>query len=154
MQTMSGFLMYCVLTQIGGSIARSSATCSIYKVIVDIDEPSLNLHSSFIQAIRDIDLAKTDNEKELAMETFIEKFGTHYAQSSMMGVGVNFETRYTEQETMEHDDQTLKECNTESGSSSVLGFTSGGSESKCTGSLNNTNTGNTYLMMMICSIFQ
>ena len=82
-----------------GSISHSQVKCSLYEVFVDIDEPSLTLHSSFVEAIKRIDLAVTEAEKNVAMKEFISKFGTHYAKNTVMGIGVDFETRYTEEET-------------------------------------------------------
>ena len=35
-----------------------------------------------------------------------QNFGTHYAKETIMGIGVDFETRYTEAETVYHDDRT------------------------------------------------
>lgn len=77
----------------GGSISRSEARCSVFDVTIDIDDPSLRLHDGFIQAVKIIDLATTNSKKEKAMEDFIDKFGTHFQQKSVMGIGTEFETR-------------------------------------------------------------
>ena len=77
----------------GGSISRSEARCSVFDVTIDIDDPTLSLHLGFIEAIKLIDLATTNKEKEDAMQAFVYKFGTHYAIKSVMGIGTEFETR-------------------------------------------------------------
>jgi hypothetical protein len=77
----------------GGSISRSEARCSVFDVTIDIDDPSLRLHDGFIEAVKIIDLATTKSEKEAAMTSFIYKFGTHFQQKSVMGIGTEFETR-------------------------------------------------------------
>ena len=124
-----------------GSISRSSARCSIYTVDINIDEPSLSLHPGFISAIKDIDNAVTPSDKNIVMKKFIEKFGTHYTKESVMGIGVEFETRYTEKETLDHDDQTRNDCSSNSGGFSLFGFGSHHSKTECQGSLNNTTNG-------------
>ena len=77
----------------GGSISRSEAKCSVFDVTIDIDDPSLRLHDGFIEAVKNIDLATTKSEKETAMKSFIDKFGTHFQKKSVMGIGYEFETR-------------------------------------------------------------
>ena len=77
----------------GGSISRSSVHCSIYDVLLDIKESSLTLTTSFIDSIKSIDKAKTIMEMENAMKKFIQLFGTHYSKQTVMGMGVEFETR-------------------------------------------------------------
>ena len=76
-----------------GSVSRSRIACNIYDVTVDIDNPNLKLHSGFISDVKKIDLAKTDTQKKTVMKDFIDKYGTHYAKKSKMGVGMEFETR-------------------------------------------------------------
>ena len=77
----------------GGSISRSEARCSVFDVTIDIDDSNLRLHPGFIDAVKKIDLATTNSEKEAAMQAFVYKFGTHYAIKSVMGIGTEFETR-------------------------------------------------------------
>ena len=77
----------------GGSISRSEARCSVFDVTIDIDDSNLKLHPGFIDAIKVVDLAATNSEKEAAMKSFIYKFGTHFQQKSVMGIGTEFETR-------------------------------------------------------------
>ena len=77
----------------GGSISRSEARCSVFDVTIDIDDSNLRLHPGFIDAVKIIDLATTNSEKEAAMQAFVYKFGTHYAIKSVMGIGTEFETR-------------------------------------------------------------
>jgi len=124
-----------------GSISHSKLKCSLYEVFVDIDDSSLSLHHSFIEAIKSIDSAITDDEKDYAMTSLISKFGTHYAKNTVMGIGVDFETRYTEGETMNHDKQTRNYCSSHSGGFSFLGFGKKDHSTKCTGSLEDTTQG-------------
>ena len=77
----------------GGSISRSEARCSVFDVTIDIDDPTLSLHLGFIEAVKIIDLAITNSQKEAAMQSFVSKFGTHYQSKSVMGIGTEFETR-------------------------------------------------------------
>ena len=77
----------------GGSISKSSIACKVYVTSIDISNPSLTLHSGFINAIKTIDLAKSDSYKKVVMHSFIESYGTHYAKRSVMGVGTEFQTR-------------------------------------------------------------
>jgi hypothetical protein len=77
----------------GGSISRSEARCSVFDVTIDIDDSNLRLHPGFIDAVKIIDLALTNAEKEAAMQAFVYKFGTHYTIKSVMGIGTEFETR-------------------------------------------------------------
>ena len=78
-----------------------------------------------------------------AMISFIKTYGTHYAKSTIMGIGVDFETRYTENETLENNKQTRNECNTLSGGAQLFGFSSiSGKDTKCTGNLKDTTKGN------------
>ena len=79
--------------QEGGSISRSRIQCEIYDVTVNIDNRHLKLHSGFIDDIKRIDLADGDADEETVMQSFIDKYGTHYAQKSIMGNGMEFETR-------------------------------------------------------------
>ena len=80
-------------TKEGGSISRSEARCSVFDVTIDIDDSNLRLHPGFIDAVKIVDLATTDSEKEAAMQSFVSKFGTHYQRKSVMGIGTEFETR-------------------------------------------------------------
>ena len=76
-----------------GSISRSEAKCSVFDVTIDIDDTTLRLHPGFIDAVKIVDLAATNSEKEAAMQSFVSKFGTHYQSKSVMGIGTEFETR-------------------------------------------------------------
>merc|ERR1719369_1415995 len=125
----------------GGSISHTEAICSIYDVTVDINDQSLSLYPSFVDAVKRIDLAVTPREKETVMKKFIEDYGTHYASQSVMGVGISFETRYTEQETLDYDEEKRNECSSHSGGESILGFSDGEASKNCTDSLGDTTKG-------------
>jgi len=125
----------------GGSISHSQVKCSMYEVMVDIHDSSLSLTSSFIEAIKRIDLATTEGEKDNAMKDLISNFGTHYAKKTLMGIGVYFETRYNEEEKITHDSQTRNECSSRSGGFSIFGIGLGSDSSKCSGSLEDTTAG-------------
>ena len=105
-----------------GSISRSTARCSVYDVSIDIQDSSLALTPKFLEAIKKIDKATTSEDKDLVMKQFISDFGTHFAKMSTMGIGIEFETRYTEKETIDHESKTLKKCNTRSGKLGILGY--------------------------------
>ena len=124
-----------------GSISRSRAKCSVYGVNIDIDNPSLTLHSSFEAAILKIDKAADENEKHKAVLDFIEKFGTHYAKHSIMGIGSVFETRYTQKETLDNNEKTRNDCSSNSGGFQLFGFGAKTSKEECSGSLSNTVDG-------------
>ena len=105
-----------------GSISRSTAKCSVYDVTIDIHDSSLALTPNFKEGIKKIDKAETDEEKDMTMKQFISDFGTHFARKSTMGIGIQFETRYTELETIQHDQNTLRKCNTRTGKLGILGY--------------------------------
>ena len=105
-----------------GSISRSTARCNVYDVSIDIQDSSLALTPNFMEAIKTIDKAASSEDKDLAMKQFISNFGTHFAKKSIMGIGIEFETRFNEKETIEYDPDTLKKCNTRSGKLSILGY--------------------------------
>ena len=134
-----------------GSISRSTARCSVYDVFIDINEASLSLNPSFIDAIKEIDNAMTVMEKRSTMIKFIETFGTHYAKESVMGIGVEFETRFTEEETLNYDSQTRNECSSSSGGFSLFGYGGHHSEKECTGSLEDTTIGSDTIVKRFTS---
>lgn len=56
---------------------------------------------------KEIDAAdKGSAAEEEALDKLLQNFGTHYAKESMMGIGVDFETRYTEEETVQNNIRT------------------------------------------------
>ena len=121
-----------------GSISRSEARCSIYDVTIDIEDSSLKLHQGFIDSIKIIDLAQSVTDKKTVMKHFIDKFGTHFSKKTVMGIGTQFETRFTEEETKKHDKETRNKCSSSSGGFHIFGFGTDHSETKCTGSLKDT----------------
>ena len=127
-----------------GSVAHSRAECSIYRVIIDIYNPSLKFYSGFESAMQYIDALvrnnATANEKKAAGLWFVEQYGTHYSQSSQMGSSIAFETRYNRSERMNHDEHTLMECNTRSGAR-VFWYQFEPDTSGCEGSLYDTTLG-------------
>ena len=57
--------------------------------------------------LQELDAAEEDSGAYInAQKKLLQNFGTHYAQESMMGIGVDFETRYTEGETVKNNDRT------------------------------------------------
>ena len=127
-----------------GSVAHSRAECSIYRVLINLDSPNLKFYSDFELALLHIDAVMrnetTENEKKDIGIWFVERYGTHFSQSSQMGSSIAFETRYNESESMNHDHNTLKECNTKSGSR-VFGLQIEEDEHRCEGSLEDTTKG-------------
>ena len=86
-----------------GSVAHSRAECSIYRVLIDIFNPSLKFYSGFESALLYIDTVvrnnrTADDKKEIGI-WFVQQYGTHYARSSLMGSSMAFETRYDQTET-------------------------------------------------------
>ena len=151
-----------------GSISRSSARCSVYRMEVDINDPNLQLSSSFKSAIINLEavlnqyeevvtsnglryqfINNDDDDKYLlnyksvtdALMTFIETYGTHYAKSTIMGIGVYFETRYTETETNINNEEVRNKCSSRSGGISLLGFKYDSDNKKCEGNLDDTTKG-------------
>ena len=139
-----------------GSITRSSAKCTMYRVKVDIRHEKMQLYPSFVAAIRN--LAKVveeyENESkarnkgsrsgkknyiddgdfsrvETAMIKFIKNYGTHYAHKITMGFGVDFETRFTEKETNEYSEQIRSKCAKNTGEVNIFGLKSGGGKEDC-----------------------
>ena len=127
-----------------GSVAHSRAECSIYRVLIDIDDPSLKFYSGFESALLHIDAVMrkgaTENERKEVGISFIEKYGTHYSQSSQMGSSIAFETRYDKSETMNYDQNKLKECNTRTGAK-VFWLKVEDDKNGCEGSLEDTTKG-------------
>ena len=76
------------------------------------------------------------------MISFIKTYGTHYAKSTIMGIGVDFETRYNEKETLNNNKQTRDECSTRSGGINLFGLSTSSTNTECTGTLQDTTRGN------------
>ena len=125
-----------------GSVAHSRAECSIYRVVIDINNPTLAFYSGFANALLEIDDTArrgSPQDKTQAGIRFIERFGTHYAKSTQMGSAIAFETRYTGSETRNVDEGKRKDCSTLSGSR-VFGFQVEQDKSGCNGTLGDTAT--------------
>ena len=127
-----------------GSVAHSRAECSIYRVVIDINNPTLKFYSGFANALLEIDyIARlgTYPDKTQAGIKFIERFGTHYAKTTQMGSAIAYETRYTGLETTNVDKGKRRDCSTLSGSR-VFGFQVEQDKSGCNGTLDDTTIGN------------
>ena len=127
-----------------GSVAHSRAECSIYRVVIDINNPTLKFYSGFANALLEIDyIARlgTNPDKTQAGIKFIERFGTHYAKTTQMGSAIAYETRYTGLETTNVDKGKRRDCSTLSGSR-VFGFQVEQDKSGCNGTLDDTTLGN------------
>ena len=55
-------------------------------------------------------MADRPSEKQSAMKKFINEFGTHYAKKTVMGVGLKFETRWTQEEKQYNSETKLNKC--------------------------------------------
>ena len=94
------------------------------------------------------------SEIDKAMISFIKTYGTHYAKSTIMGIGVDFETRYTEKETLEKTKQKREKCSTISGGVQLFGLSISSKDKECTGSLKDTTKGkNTRLQRFISNTY-
>ena len=127
-----------------GSVAHSRAECSIYRALININDPSLKFYSGFESALLHIDAVmrneSTENEKKEIGIWFVEKYGTHFSQDTQMGCSLAFETRYNQSETTNNDQNTLKKCNTRTGAK-VFGFQTEANKDTCKDSLNDTTQG-------------
>lgn len=127
-----------------GSVAHSRAECSIYRVLLDIYNPSLKFYSGFESALLYIDSVVRNGgsakEKKAVGNWFVNQYGTHFARNSQMGSAIAFETRYNREETNAHDEKTKKDCSTKSGAR-VFGFQVENDKTECTGSLEDTTQG-------------
>ena len=92
-------------------LTKGKAQCFVYDVVVDIEHPSLVLHSSFAEAIKKIDRAVSKAEAKESMKNLMDNFGTHYSKKTKMGVGLEFETRFTEKDNLVYDVKTKDSCN-------------------------------------------
>ena len=104
--------------------------------------------------IIDADYKGDYSKIDKAMISFIKTYGTHYAKSTIMGIGVDFETRYTEKETLKEDKQYREECSTISGGVQLFGLSTSGKGSGCTDSFKDTTKGtNTRLQRFISNTY-
>ena len=127
-----------------GSISRSSAKCTMYRVDVDINHDTMQLSPGFVVSIRKLDKVLEDYESkarqrgsraskinqsgdtdwsmvEKALKKFMSNYGTHYAYKFTMGFGVDFETRYTETEKKNHKTKTRNKCAEKYGQGEIFG---------------------------------
>ena len=98
-----------------GSVSHGEARCNVYAVTVYPDNPNVRLTENFQNRIKEIDLAASGDEKDAAMKTFIQEFGTHYGKKTTMGVGLKFESRWRKEESKFNSETKLNRCNTRNG---------------------------------------
>lgn len=96
-----------------GSIAVSQAACTTHRVDLSW-KSSKSLTQSFIEAVKGLNLASNHSslKKDLEFKRFVNEFGTHYQKSTILGVKLYSERRYSQKETEAVDDEDLKVCNT------------------------------------------
>ena len=104
-----------------GSVTHGEARCNIYTITLYPENPNVKLTENFQNRLKEIDLAKTNPEKDEAMRSFIKEFGTHYGKKTIMGVGLKFENRWTSTETKHHSETKLNRCTAENGAR-ILGM--------------------------------
>ena len=75
------------------------------------------------------------------MKNFITKFGTHYAKEAVMGIGVDFETRYNQEETKTFTQGQRQKCNSENGGVGIFGFSVNANDTDCKGTMGNMTIG-------------
>ena len=94
------------------------------------------------------------SEIDKAMISFIKTYGTHYAKSTIMGIGVDFETRYTEKETLDKSKRKREDCSTISGGAQLFGLSTSAKNTECTDTLKDTTQGeNTRLQRFISNTY-
>ena len=98
-----------------GSVSHGEASCNIYSITLYPDNPNVKLTENFQNRLKEIDLAEEDFEKNQAMRSFIQEFGTHFGKKTTMGVGLKFENRWTSEETKRNSEAKLHKCNSENG---------------------------------------
>lgn len=115
-----------------GSIAISQAICSTHRVDLQSNSAS-KFTQPFIEAIKGMHYCHTIQPKSYyssglhlaskkseliqnsEIKRFIDEFGTHYATSTVLGVKLHAERRYSFQERSSNSDEDLKKCNTANG---------------------------------------
>ena len=123
-----------------GSVSHAEGWCTVYKVNVYPENDDVRFADNFINDIRNIDKSETLSEKNAAMERFIEHFGTHYATETSMGVGIQFESRFAEDETSEHTVEERNKCTRKNGLK-FFGVQLENDQTECSGSLSETTHG-------------
>ena len=104
-----------------GSVSHGEARCNIYTITLYPDNPNVKLSENFQNRLKDIDLAEEIPEKDEAMRSFIQEFGTHYGKKTIMGVGLKFENRWTNAETEFNSEIKLNRCTAQNGAR-ILGM--------------------------------
>ena len=104
-----------------GSVTHGEARCNIYTITLYPDNPNVKLSENFQNRLKDIDLAEEIPEKDEAMRSFIQEFGTHYGKKTIMGVGLKFENRWTNAETEFNSEIKLNRCTAQNGAR-ILGM--------------------------------
>ena len=69
----------------------------------------------FIDAIKALHLASSEEERLIEFKRFVNEFGTHYASTSEMGTKLSIERRYSAKERAASTKNDMKSCNTLAG---------------------------------------
>ena len=107
----------------GGKIIRTKIECSVNTIqIGNIQSQLVALHNSFETAIKELNQAENEDQENEAMYNLIKNFGTHFAQKTIMGIGAEFETRVTNEESKTMDKATIKSCTSGGFNANLAGF--------------------------------
>lgn len=97
-----------------GAIVTTEAICLTNKVDIGLYSVKAFV-DPFIDAVKALHLAVTEDEKLLEFKRFVNEFGTHFASTSEMGTKLTIERRYSAKERASSDENELKNCNTLAG---------------------------------------
>jgi hypothetical protein len=123
----------------GGKIIQTKIECSVNTVTIsNLQSQFLSLHNSFVNVIKQINNASNEDQETAAMYKLIKNFGTHFAQKTIMGIGAEFETRITEEESENIDTDTINSCTTHVGGVNISHVKVGGLKKTCPANWNNT----------------
>jgi len=123
----------------GGKIIRSKIECNVYTVnIPNIQSDRLALHNGFVNAMRQLDQAANEDQETEAIYNLIKNFGTHFAQETIMGIGAEFETRITQEESNTMNRDTVHSCTTHGGFGNLAFVKAGGQTTTCPANWNNS----------------
>jgi hypothetical protein len=97
-----------------GSIVITEAICLTNQVDLGYHSKKVFVEP-FIDAVKALYIAETEDLRFNEFKRFIDEFGTHYSSTSEMGTKLTIERRYSAKERASTDKNDLKNCNTVAG---------------------------------------